>query len=102
MGFIVQTHAQELESAEEIGDVAAQGFEAGVRALSPLLWHLAHQKTASDGLQLCIHHHQTLNGFQEVLNAHADGCTQPSSGGTNIHKTLGNILHVDAGHYTVL
>ena len=102
MGFIGQTHVQEFESGEEIGDVAAQGFEAWVRAHSPLLWHPAHQKTASDGLQLCIHHHQTLNGFQQVLNAHADCCTQPSRGETDEHKTLDKILHVDAGYHTIL
>ena len=58
---------QKLQPWEKVNDVAAQGFEARVRALGPRLWDLPHSQTAGNALQLRVHHHQTLEGLQHVL-----------------------------------
>ena len=69
------TDLQEFEPGKKVCYVATQGLEAGVGALGPLLWQLAHHQTTRQGLQLSIHHHQTLDGLLQVLQAYTNGDT---------------------------
>lgn len=72
-----QSHLQKFQPRKKVRDVAAQGFEAGIGALGPFLWDPAHYQTTGHCLQLCVHHHQTLDGFHQVLQTDTDQTTQP-------------------------
>ena len=47
---MVQPVLKELESLEEVRDVAAQWLEAGVGALGPELWHLPDEERVREAL----------------------------------------------------
>ena len=50
---------------QEISDVAAERFEAGVGSLGPVVWDLADQQRVGEGFEFRVHDNQTLVRGQE-------------------------------------
>lgn len=71
------SYPQKLQPGKEVSDVTAQGLEAGVGALGPLIRDFPHKQVASYGLQISIHDHQAFDGLEKVLKAQSDGAQQP-------------------------
>lgn len=67
-GWSVHTHIEELESGQQVVDIAAKRFEGRVGLLFPQSRDLALQNGVCHLLQLTGHHHQTLH-------VHAVVCT---------------------------
>lgn len=100
------SNPQKLELGEKVSDVTAQGLEAGVGALGPLIGDFPHQQIASYGLQISIHDHQAFDGLEEVLEAQSDGAQQPTKEvalitiwHAHIRVVLRHELHMVLAHY---
>ena len=69
-----------MDPVHQVADIAAQGLEAGVGALGPQCRQLPNEQAACHALQLQVHHHQTLDGLAQVLQAPTNDSEEPGEG----------------------
>ncbi len=69
---LVDPRLNEVESLNEVDNVAGKWLERGVRPLGPGAWDLVVEQAVTDLFELTAHHNFTLDGELDVLERASD------------------------------
>ena len=72
-------YLEEVESFEEVGDVAAERFQRRVRVLRPHVGDAADEQVLGESLEVGRHHDEALDCLLQVLQAAANRLLQPAA-----------------------